>query len=713
MTIDTAAARSVFNCDGVTTVFPVPIQSYQATDFTVLLTSALGISSTLVLNSNYTLAPSGSLQPTAWTLTTSIVYLAGNKLQIFINPQQIQQSQYVQGQQFPSLTLQTNVDRLTQMVQRLQDEVSRAIHAPDGDNAPLMLLPSAQARANLALLFDSSGNATVGTPVTGTITGSLIATLLSAITASAATADKVQTAAEIAAGVTPVNYAYAPGYVDRYATNTAPGTTDMTAAFTTAAQVAFRLGCPVRWGATAPYRVVGPVNWTGIHGVTFTDESSGAASNSAFCSLIVGSTSVQGHVFDLSTSYECTFNNFALTSIGSALINAIFFCARNVAGSGAGIHRFNNIRTSSVTQATAIGYQYASEENIWLNCELYNAKNGSIILSWNDTNPQGWTSTFVTIASGSQSNVEHRSIGCSFFNFGNSGSQNETCLQLVNAGNIKIRDGLFACAHGRSYVDALGTANNFVTLDSIRGEILGGGQQPQYGIYIGATGTSVDWMLNNSQGDAVNEYLHMNTGTSIQNLAMRVCTNSSGKILSAYNMSASIIESMQDSVITGQVGGSVTGNLFLGGRNNITLSGTASGNLYADNFAGGFGIDGDSYISPSTACTGALTVSVSYTVRLMPNGKDVKLNLPAIVGTASAATNFTINPALPVQFRPGATLRQPIIIEDNGGTLNQLGQVIISTAGVITVFKDIVGTATFTAAAGAGLPAETEVGWGL
>lgn len=44
------------------------------------------------------------------------------------------------------------------------------------------------------------------------------------------TDDHKITAAEIAATVTPVNYAYAPGVVDRYGTNTTPGTTDMSAA---------------------------------------------------------------------------------------------------------------------------------------------------------------------------------------------------------------------------------------------------------------------------------------------------------------------------------------------------------------------------------------------------------------------------------------------------------------------------------------------------
>jgi hypothetical protein len=43
-----------------------------------------------------------------------------------------------------------------------------------------------------------------------------------------------RTPAEIAAGVTPVNYTYPPGYLYRYGTNTTPGTTDMTTAFTNA-----------------------------------------------------------------------------------------------------------------------------------------------------------------------------------------------------------------------------------------------------------------------------------------------------------------------------------------------------------------------------------------------------------------------------------------------------------------------------------------------
>lgn len=54
-----------------------------------------------------------------------------------------------------------------------------------------------------------------------------------------------RTPAEIAAGVTPVDYAYVAGVLDRYATNTTPGTTDMTAAWTAADAQSAQGGAPI------------------------------------------------------------------------------------------------------------------------------------------------------------------------------------------------------------------------------------------------------------------------------------------------------------------------------------------------------------------------------------------------------------------------------------------------------------------------------------
>jgi hypothetical protein len=61
---------------------------------------------------------------------------------------------------------------------------------------------------------------------------SIIAGLLDSYTAGPILASYNQTAAEISAGVTPVNFAYPPGWISRYGVNTTPGTTDMSQAIT-------------------------------------------------------------------------------------------------------------------------------------------------------------------------------------------------------------------------------------------------------------------------------------------------------------------------------------------------------------------------------------------------------------------------------------------------------------------------------------------------
>lgn len=58
-----------------------------------------------------------------------------------------------------------------------------------------------------------------------------------------------QTAAELGAGVTPTNFAYPPGHVYRYGTNTTPGTTDMTTALNASLLQAYQGGADPYWPA--------------------------------------------------------------------------------------------------------------------------------------------------------------------------------------------------------------------------------------------------------------------------------------------------------------------------------------------------------------------------------------------------------------------------------------------------------------------------------
>jgi hypothetical protein len=62
--------------------------------------------------------------------------------------------------------VQTAFDRNVQMSQRLLDLVSRSISAPDGDVAPVTLLPAAASRKLTVLGFDGSGNVICSLPLT-------------------------------------------------------------------------------------------------------------------------------------------------------------------------------------------------------------------------------------------------------------------------------------------------------------------------------------------------------------------------------------------------------------------------------------------------------------------------------------------------------------------------------------------------------------------
>lgn len=233
MTISAKTTRVLFNCDGVTTVFPIGIQAYNAVDFEVILTAPAGsggAQTVLVLNSAYSMAQSGTMNPQQWTLTTlgAIPYAAGYTLQVILRPVQTQLTQYVQGQAFPSAAVQANVDRLTEMVLALQDQVNRALFAPDGDVAPGMALPPAGARALMYQAYDANGNSLLTAALPGTAnTAASLGPLMNP-----------RTPAEIAAGVFPLtaNQIFAAGNVYRYGA-VGGGAADDSAAFATAALV--------------------------------------------------------------------------------------------------------------------------------------------------------------------------------------------------------------------------------------------------------------------------------------------------------------------------------------------------------------------------------------------------------------------------------------------------------------------------------------------
>ena len=166
----------------------------------------------------------------------------------------------------------------------------------------------------------------------------------------------------------------------------------------------------------------------------------------------------------------------------------------------------------------------------------------------------------------------------------------------------------------------------------------------------------------------------------------------------------SVVKLLGDTAVTGAL--SATGLLDLSAATAGQIKFPATPNASADPNTLD---DYDEYTAASAACTGAITTAAVW--KLTKAGNKVTLTLPTVTGTASATTNFDFGTALPAKYRPADQLIFACPVQDNAARQSVAGMVLISTAGVIKVFKDMTAGANYTAAAAAGLPNSTSVSW--
>ena len=163
------------------------------------------------------------------------------------------------------------------------------------------------------------------------------------------------TAAEIAAGVTPVNYAYAPGHVLRYGTNTTPGTTDMTTALNNSI-LAVGNGGTVIW-PVGTYLTSGPILAENLTGLTI-QAASGINGNAG--TVLLG-THTGKAILSLVGSNAVTVGPVSLTGSATTKPKTGLLLGRSSA-STAGNHNF--FGTSIYGSFTVAGlYNIASESN--------------------------------------------------------------------------------------------------------------------------------------------------------------------------------------------------------------------------------------------------------------------------------------------------------------------------------------------------------------
>ena len=222
MTISSQLGRQSYAGDGDTTEFTVPFKFFDSSDLTVILQSEDGVDATLTENVHYTVEGAGDED--GGTITMETAPASGETLTIILDPPRTQLTDYVSNDAFPAESHERALDRLTQQNIRTRDIVNRALRLPDGDASVMPTLPGAATRAGKFLRFDNNGDPEMATGIdqSQTLSQSVIGQFL-----------YPQTPAEVAAGVTPVNYAYPPGDVRRYGA-VGDGETDDSAAINAA-----------------------------------------------------------------------------------------------------------------------------------------------------------------------------------------------------------------------------------------------------------------------------------------------------------------------------------------------------------------------------------------------------------------------------------------------------------------------------------------------
>lgn len=301
------------------------------------------------------------------------------------------------------------------------------------------------------------------------------------------------TAAEIAAGVTVVNTSYPAGEVERYGENTIPRTTDMTAAFNAAFKVAKTSGCDVVFGRTWPYLVTAPINVTvdalqdfyGFNVRCIGQAQATTANSPGYPAILANHT---GHVFDCAGAPAINWFNVTVGTTGSNSPKTCWFLARNSAESSQ-IHRMYSCRVYG-SFSEAILYNYGSEEDCYYGCQFHNThtdgKPWAIFTAFNIRN---LSSTFITIATGQQSTIDHYISGGNFVTFSSNPSAKGLYLDSIRLMKIvgpHLGNGAMGVAgHSHIFIDTTNGGSDAMTLVAVTGEQ--SAPSPNYGIYIGDT----------------------------------------------------------------------------------------------------------------------------------------------------------------------------------------------------------------------------------
>lgn len=156
MTVVSETKKNQYNCDGEQVVFPYTFFILKKAHIQVVLCDSEGTETVLELTTHYEV--SGAGDPEGGNVTTIATYASGNTLTLVRDVTSTQETDYIEHDMFPASSHERALDKLTMIVQELEEKVERTIKAPVADEEPGVKLPGAVARALKLLGFDADGD---------------------------------------------------------------------------------------------------------------------------------------------------------------------------------------------------------------------------------------------------------------------------------------------------------------------------------------------------------------------------------------------------------------------------------------------------------------------------------------------------------------------------------------------------------------------------
>lgn len=511
-----------------------------------------------------------------------------------------------------------------------------------------------------------------------------------------------QTALELTAGVTPVNFnvpshtAIGEIQVDRYGNNANPGTTSMAAAFQSAINVAKAGGGVVTWGPTAPYLLDAPMDCTcAVGGNVFGYTIRGLGQVSA---VSVNPPYRPGVIFKHNgvAGFDCTGNLGLLFDGGSYGTDTAtfpktgFLFARN-SDKRSQVVQMRNVRIIGSFSVACV-YNYGSEDDNYHACWFQNHSTlaGTKTMLVTSTNAvsgiPSLTSTFTTIASGSLSCIDHNLFGCQHQNDG--GSATSDCIYLDAVDTFKTYGGWALSAsssvNGRALVavDCTNGASNYCVIDGMTGESAAALQANGVQFFNGPA-TPIGWNITNCKIAAATDILAASANITLDSMGF------SGN--SAFGCAIAIAGILQNSsnfnydVATTAIGTS-TNNTLIGQTERLTVTTRTNDNWI------------DTGTTNKTFAPGVATGVNNFTAvgaitqrgKCLYNGSKVDFSIILAAATSIAWTTGATIPTLPGVATDTFSCD---VTDDTAGTL--IGRGLISAgSGHSTVTLTVAQTAT-------------------